>query len=73
MDVKTLMQVRSNFYISNYLKKNSYWYKYLNRNSESINDLEKEVREHYKLTTKDRMEDFANKISMLQSFMEILR
>lgn len=73
MEVKTLMQVRSNFYITNYLREHSYWYKYLNRNPESVVYLEKEVKEHYKLTAKDKMEDFANKLSMIQNFVEILR
>lgn len=73
MEVKTLIQVRSNYYIATYLRENSYWYKNLNRNPESIALLEQEMKEHYKLTPKDKMEDFANKLSMIQNFMEILR
>ena len=73
MEVKTLIEIRSNYYIARYLRENSYWYKYLNRNPESIFDLEKEMKEHYKLTTKDKMESFTNKLAMIQNFMEILR
>jgi len=67
------MQIRSNYYLSRYLREYSHWYKFLNRNPDSIGYLEKEMKERYKLTTKDKMEEFGNKLAMIQNFMEILR
>ena len=41
MNIKTQIQVRSNPNIYRYLREYSYWYKYLNRNPESIKELRK--------------------------------
>lgn len=73
MDVKTQIQVRSNPNIYRYLREYSYWYKYLNRNPESIKDLEKEMKNKYKLRAEDRLESINNSISLLHSFMDILK
>lgn len=72
MDVKTQFQIRSNYYLSMYLRENSYWYKELNRNPASIINLEREVKEHYHLTAKDKMQDLGRKIEFVRNFMDIL-
>ena len=54
MDIKTQLIVRSNPNIYRFLREESYWYKYLNRNPESIKDLEKRMKNKYKLTTEDK-------------------
>ena len=36
-----------------YLKENSYWYRYLNRNPGYIKDLNEQMKKAYKLTPKD--------------------
>lgn len=73
MNIKTQIYVRSNPNIYRYLREYSYWYKFLNRNSNSIKDLEKEMKSRYKLTTEDRLEKINNGISMLHSFMDVLK
>ncbi len=72
MDLQTQFRIRSNFYLMRYLQEHSYWYKYLNRNPESIAMMEQEAKEVYRLTTKDKMEDLGTKIEMIRNFMEIL-
>lgn len=72
MEISTLIRIRSNFYKTNYLRENSSWYKYLNRNPESISNLEQEVREYYKLTAKDKMRNLEQKLALVRNFMEIL-
>lgn len=73
MDIKTQLIVRSNPNIYRFLREESYWYKYLNRNPESINDLEKRMKNKYKLTTEDKLERVGNSISLLHSFMDVLK
>ncbi len=73
MDIKTQIYIRNNPNIYRYLRENSYWYKYLNRNPNSIKDLEKEMKSRYKLTTEDRLEKINNGISMIHSFMDVLK
>ena len=56
MDIKTQIIVRSNPNIYRFLREESYWYKYLNRDPNSIKDLEKAMKTKYKLTTEDKLE-----------------
>ena len=73
MNVKTQIIVRNNPNIYRYLREYSYWYKYLNRNPESIKDLEVEMKSRYKLTTKDRLEKINNSMNLIHSFMDVLK
>ena len=56
-----------------YLREYSYWYKMLNRNPESIKDLEIEMKNKYKLTTEDKLEKINNSMSLIRSFMDVLK
>lgn len=73
MDIRTQIMVRSNPNIYRFLREESYWYKYLNRNPNSMKDLEKAMKNKYKLTTEDRLEKVGNSISLLHSFMDVLK
>lgn len=73
MNIRTQIQVRSNPNIYRYLREYSYWYKYLNRNPESIKDLEKEMKDRYKLRAEDRLESINHSISLIHSFMDVLK
>ena len=73
MDVKTQIKIRSNPNIYRYLREYSYWYKYLNRNPESIKELEKEMKDRYKLRTEDKLESINQSISLIHSFMDMLK
>ena len=73
MNIKTQIIVKSNPNIYRYLRENSYWYKALNRNPESIVQLEKEMKEKYRLTAEGRLEKINNSMSLIKSFMYILK
>ena len=72
MDLKTQFKVKNNAYILRYLRENSYWYKILTRNPSAVEILERQMKEEYRLTPKDKIEDFGKKIEMIRSFMDIL-
>lgn len=72
MNLKTQFAIKNNPYLARYLHENSYWFKMLNRNPNTIQQLEKEMKEKYKMTTKDKMEDLGRKIEFIQSFMNLL-
>ena len=44
------------------------WYKYLNRNPDLFNNMVQDMKEKYKLTTSDRINNALNSIGMLQKF-----
>lgn len=73
MNIKTQLMIRSNPNIYRYLRENSYWYKFLNRDSSSIKNLELEMKNRYKLTTKDRLEKINNSMSIIHNFMDVLK
>lgn len=73
MDIRTQFIIKSNPYLKRYLSENSYWYKYLNRDSSSLTIMENEMKEKYKLTTKDKIETFGEKLQMISSFMDIIK
>ena len=67
-----LIKIRSNPNLYNYLKYNSYWYKNLIRNPDSISQLEDNMKKEYKLTTADKLSDINNKMNTLKMFLEIM-
>lgn len=73
MHIKTQIIVKSNPNIYRYLRENSYWYKSLNRNPESIKELEMEMKNRYKLTAEGRLEKLNNSMSLIRSFMDVLK
>ncbi len=73
MDIKTQIIVRSNPNIYRFLREESYWYKYLNRDPNSIKDLEKAMKAKYKLTTEDKLEKLNQSMNLIHSFMDVLK
>lgn len=73
MNIKTINYIKNNPNIYAYLRMNSHWYKYLNRDGFSIRSLEEEVKSYYKLTTGDRIEKIGNNINLVSSIMEIFK
>ena len=73
MDIKTQIIVRSNPNIYRYLREYSYWYKSLNRTPESIKELELEMKNRYKLTAENKLEKLNHSMSLIRSFMDVLK
>ncbi len=73
MIVETQIKIRNNPYLYRYLRDNSSWYKNLNRNPESIKDMETEMKQVYKLNLTDKIDNISQKIEMLRTFMDILK
>ena len=73
MDVRTQMIIRSNPNMYRFLREESYWYKYLNRNPNYIKELERTMKNKYQLTTKDKLEKLNQRISLIHNFMDVLK
>ncbi len=73
MDIKTQIIVRSNPNIYKFLREESYWYKYLNRNPNSIKSLEQAMKNKYKLTAQDKLEKLNQSMGLIHSFMDVLK
>lgn len=73
MNLYTINYIRTTPNIYRYLRENSYWYKYLNRNPASIKQLEEEMKIRYKLTPQDRIEKLSHNIDLISTFMDVLK
>lgn len=72
MDLNTQYKIFSNNLLHRFLRENSYWYKLLNRNPLLIDEMERQMKDKYKLNTSDKIERIGNKLSMLESILEVL-
>lgn len=72
MNIEVRYKIRSNPNSMRYLKENSYWYKYLNRNKLYLKDFENEMKEKYKLTVKDRVDKVKDSLDTISKIMDIL-
>lgn len=73
MEVATQIKIRNNPYLYQYLRDNSSWYKALNRNPNSIKQMETEMKNAYKLNLTDKIASINQKIEMVRTFIDILR
>lgn len=73
MDLYTINYIKTNPLIYQYLRENSTWYKYLNRDRKNIRLLEEEIKRKYKLTAQDRLEKLSKNIDLISTFMDVLK
>ena len=73
MSLEIQFKIKNNPNYLRYLRENSYWYKYLNRNPESINLFNEEMKERYKLRPGDRINNFVDKLDLISSFINVLK
>ena len=72
MNLAIQYRIKNNPNNLKFLRENSHWYKYLNRNKSYIKSFEDEMKKNYRLTTVDRMSKIADGIDMVSKIMDIL-
>jgi len=73
MQIGVKIAIEQNPNLKKYLKENSYWYQYLNRNPSYLKLMEEEMKKKYKLTTEDKIEKMYNNITMMSEILKILQ
>ena len=66
-------KINNDINLKRFLRENSYWYKYLNRNSNSFKYFVSDMKVKYKLTTADKINKTIDNINMIQSFLDVLK
>lgn len=56
-----------------FLRENSYWYKYLNRNNLYYKDFINDMKDKYKLKPTDRINKMIDNINMVKTFLDVLK
>lgn len=73
MDLNTQYKIFNNSLLHRYLRENSNWYKILNRNPLLLDDMIQEMKDKYKLNTSDKIERLSDRLSMIESLLEVLK
>jgi len=56
-----------------FLRENSYWYKYLNRNDVYYKSFINDMKDKYKLKPSDRLNKMVDNINMVRTFLDVLK
>ena len=59
--------------LKQFLRENSYWYKYLNRSEIYYKDFINDMKDKYKLKPTDRINKMVDNINMISSFLDVLK
>lgn len=59
--------------MAGYLKENSEWYKYLNRNPMNYDKFVKTMKEQYKIRTTDKIEGVVENIDLISNILNVIK
>ena len=73
MTIETQLKISSDPMLIRFIREYPIWYKYLNRNPDLFKDMIMDMKEKYKLTTSDKINNTLNNINMLKTFLDVLK
>ena len=73
MSLDLILKININPIQKQFLRENSYWYKYLNRSNIYYKDFINDMKKKYKLTTQDKINKVINNINMVNTFLDVLK
>lgn len=71
MNLNIQYNIKSDINKIRFLRENSYWYKYLNRNSNYLTEFNNEMKIKYKQTSKDKLDRFTKNIDKVSQLIDI--
>ena len=66
-------RIKNDERLKQFLKENSYYYKYLNRSPSYLKDVIEDMKDKYGLKPSDKINKMIDNISLMNSFLEALR
>ncbi len=73
MSLELQYRINSDPRLKQFLRENSYWYKYLNRSNAYLKPFISDMKDKYKLKTTDKINKLTNNISMVRTFLDVLK
>jgi len=73
MDLETQYKIKSNPMYIEFLRQNSSWYKYLNRDPNNFESFVSDMKDKYKLKPSDKFNKMINNINLLQNFLDAFK
>ena len=73
MSLELQYRINSDPRLKQFLRENSYWYKYLNRSNSYLKPFISDMKDKYKLKPTDKINKITNNISMVRTFLDVLK
>ena len=73
MNLDIQYKIKSDIKQINFLRENSYWYKYLNRSSIYYKDFINDMKEKYKLKPSDKINKISKDIETINNILDVLK
>ena len=73
MTIENQIRLSNDQMLTRFIREYPIWYKRLNRNPDLFNDMIMDMKEKYKLTTSDRINNTLKSINMLKTFLDVLK
>ena len=73
MSLELQYRINSDPRLKQFLRENSYWYKYLNRSNTYLKPFISDMKDKYKLKTTDKINKLTNNINMVKTFLDVLK
>ena len=73
MNLNLQYRINQDLKLKQFLRENSYWYKYLNRSEIYYKDFINDMKDKYKLKPTDRINKMVDNINMISSFLDVLK
>lgn len=66
-------RIKNDEKLKQFLRENSYYYKYLNRSPSYLKDIIEDMKDKYEMRPSDKINKMINNIGLMNSFLEALR
>lgn len=73
MNLNLQYKINQDLRLKQFLRENSYWYKYLNRSEIYYKDFINDMKDKYKLKPTDKINKMVDNINMISSFLDVLK
>ena len=73
MSLELQYRINSDPRLKQFLRENSYWYKYLNRSNTYLKPFISDMKDKNKIKTTDKINKLTNNISMVRAFLDVLK
>ena len=73
MNLNLQYKINQDTRLKQFLRENSYWYKYLNRSEAYYKDFINDMKDKYKLKPIDKLNKISNDIEMVRTFLDVLK
>ncbi len=73
MTIENQLKIHSDPRLTSFIREYPIWYKRLNRNPDLFKEFVSDMKDKYSLKPSDRINKVLNNISMIQTFLDVLK